>query len=179
MEHTSKPTGCPSDFYALGLVIAGVILWVISSYQKSFTALYQLIAVVMFGAAMYLLIRYRLTVFRFRIEGLNGATVDISTAMAEELDFVVEKLRGKTGVALARLSLDKLRRAEIIPYSSLKEVTAKASLFRYHADMSPEEGMLLVFKNEGRDIAIFTTLPDDMSSFLKKIVGYNLTDSMD
>ncbi len=175
MEHKAKPTGRPSDFYVIGLVLTGAIFWALTLFQESFIALYQLLAIVFFGAAIYLLIRYRLTVFCLRIEGRNGASADIHTAMAEELDFVVEKIRGKGRVPLARLSLDQLDRVDVIPYSDLKKLPGVASLYRYQADMSPEEGTLMIFKNEDRDIAIFTDLSPEMMKFLKKTVSYNFS----
>ena len=177
MEYKTKPSGHPSDYYAIGLVITGIVFWAVTFIHDSYIALYQLASVLCIGAAMYFLIRYRLTVFRFRIEGRNGSDVDIRAAMAEELDFVVEKMRGKDGVAMARLSLDQLKSAKTVKYVELKELTKEMSLYRYHPNMSPEEGALIVFSDRERDIAIFTDIPTDILAFLERIASYNLTDS--
>lgn len=174
MEYKTTPTGKPSDFYAIGLVVAGAIFWGLTFVQDSLIALYQLIAVIMFGAAMYLLIRYRLTVFRFRIEGRNGADADIRTSMPEELDFVVEKNRGKGAVPLARLSLDELKSVNVVSTESLKESAKELSLFKYHPDMSPDEGVLMVFAGSSKDIGIFSCLSSEMLAFLEKTASDNL-----
>ncbi len=174
MEYKTKPTGKPSDFYAIGLCLTGVIFWILTIVQNSFIALYQLIAVIMFGAAMYLLIRYRLTVFRFRIEGRNGADADIHTAMPAELDFVVEKMRGKGAVPLARLSLDELKSVKTVSVESLKDTAKELSLFKYHPDMSPDEGVLIVFSGGAKDIGIFSCLSPEMFKILEKTASDNL-----
>ena len=174
MEYKTKPTGRPSDYYAIGLALIGIIFWGLTAVQDSFIALYQLIAVIMFGAAMYLLIRYRLTVFRFRIEGRNGADADIYTSMPEELDFVVEKMRGKGAVPLARLSLNEIKSVKVVPADSLKENAKELSLFKYHPDMSPDEGVLMVFAGGTKDIGIFSCLSSEMFAFLEKTAMNNL-----
>ncbi|MBE6708529.1 MAG: hypothetical protein E7578_04715 [Ruminococcaceae bacterium] len=174
MEYKTKPTGKPSDFYAIGLVVTGAIFWRITFVQDSLIALYQLLSVIMFGAAMYLLIRYRLTVFSFRIEGRNGAVVDIRTAMPEELDFVVGKMRGKGAVPLARLSLDELKSVKTVSTELLKDKARELSLFKYHPDMSPDEGVLIVFSGGAKDIGIFSCLSSEMLAFLEKTASDNL-----
>lgn len=174
MKYKGKPTGRPADFYVIGLVIGGAVFWSLTYFQKSLVALYQLIAVIMIGVSLYLLIRYRLTSFLIKIEGRNGAETDINTAMPEELDFVVERIRGKTSVVLARLSLSDLKRAETVQYGRLRELTEGASLYRYQANMSPEEGVLLLYRSSERDVAIFTDMSSEMLSFLKVIVERNL-----
>ncbi len=173
MEYKSKPTGRPVDFYILGLVLTGGVFWSLTYFQKTLTALYQLVAVVLIGVAMYLLIRYRLTLFCFRIEGKNGVVVDIRTAIPNELDFVAERVQGRKTVPLARLSLSELKRAERVRYEELREAAADASLYKYYADMSPEEGCLLIFADRGRDIAIFTELSHSMMAYMKKIAAEN------
>lgn len=171
MEYKSKPTGRPADFYMLGLVLTGGVFWSLTYFQKALTALYQLCAVVMVGVAMYLLIRYRLTIFCLRIECKNGVTVDMRTAIPEELDFVAERVQGRKTVPLARLSLSELKRAERVRYEELREAAADASLYKYYADMSPEEGCLLVFSEAERDIAIFTELSPVMFTYIRKIAA--------
>ena len=173
MKHVAKPTGRPSDFYMIGFIITGAIFWALTMIQESHLALYQFLAVVMFSGAIYLLMRYRLTVFTLKIEGTNGADTDIGLAMAEELDLVIIRNRGKDGIPLARLSLDKLDFVDRIPYDSLKERAGSASLFRYQPDMSPDSGILMIFRNDDRDIAIFTELSDEMFRFLKKTASFN------
>lgn len=174
MKHKTKPTGKPSDYYVLGLVLGGLVFWMLSGKVRLPAALFQLIALVMFAAALYLLIRYRLTVFCLRIEGKNGSAVEVHTAMPEELDLVIERMRGNGSVALARLSLSDLKRAEVIKYAQLHEKAGGASIYKYQADMSPEEGILLVFGADGRDIAIFTDLPPEMFNFLSKTADSNV-----
>lgn len=171
MEYNSKPTGKPADYYILGLVIAGGALWSLTYFQKSLTALFQLCAVIMFGIAMYLFVRYRLTVFRMRIEVRHGALTSLDTAMPEELDFVAERVQGKKTVPLARLSLDRLRRAEVVRYDKLRDASGNASLYKYHVDMSPTEGGLLVFSDDSGDVALFCELSTDMLVYLKRIAA--------
>lgn len=171
MEYNSKPTGKPADYYMLGLVIAGVALWSLTYWYKEFTALYQLGAMVMFGIAMYLLIRHRLTVFRLKIEVKHGSAANLDTAMPDELDFVAERVQGRKTVPLARMSLSKLKRAEIVRCDELRDAAKDTSLYKYYADMSPEEGCLLVFSDEPRDVAVFCELSSDMLICLKKIAA--------
>lgn len=174
MEYKSKPTGRPSDFYVFGLVVTGIVFWTLPMLESKLTALYQLIAILMFSAGMYLLIRYRLTVFTFVVEGRNGDVVDIRTAMPSELDFVVKKMRGNNPMILARLSLDELKSVETVRYSEVKEKSAGASLFKYHANMSPEETVLVVFGGDDRDIAMTVDLSAEMMTFLGRITESNL-----
>ncbi len=174
MKHKTKPTGKPADYYVLGLIPGGIVFWILAGKVRLPAAIFQLVALCMFAAALFILIRYRLTVFSLRIEGKNGSAVDVHTAMPHELDLVIERMRGNGAVALARLSLDLLKWAEVIKYDRLKEIAGGASVFRYQADMSPEEGILLVFRMDGRDVAIFTDLPPEMFNFLKRIAESNL-----
>lgn len=175
MKYKTSPTGKPCDYYVIGLVLAGLAFWLLTNYGKSFSALLQLVSLCMFAAALFLLIRYRLTVFCLRIEGKDGAAVDVKTAMAEELDIVIERMRGKSYVTLLRLSLCHLTQAESISYGQLKEKAKSigASVFKYQADMSPDEGCLLVFRNGDDIAAIFTDLPPEMFNFLKKTAESN------
>ena len=174
MKHKTRPTGKPADYYVLGLIPGGIVFWILAGKVKFPAAILQLVALCMFAAALFILIRYRLTVFCLRIEGKNGSAVDVHTAMPHELDLVIERMRGSGSLALARLSLDLLKRAEVVKYDRLKEITEGASVFKYQADMSPEEGILLVFRENGRDIAIFTDLPPEMFNFLRSIAESNL-----
>ena len=157
----------------IGLGLGGIAFWIIANYGKAFTALYQLISISMLAVAMFILIRYRLTVFCLRIEGKNGTAVDVSSAMPEEPDFVVERMRGKTTVALARMSLDCLRRAEVVKYDRLRDAVSGATVYKYQADMAPDEGCLLVFSLDGSKVAIFTDMPPEMFNFLKKTACEN------
>ena len=156
-----------------GLGLGGIAFWIISNYGKAFTALYQLISISMLALAVFILIRYRLTVFCLRIEGKNGAAVAVDTAMPEELDFVVERMQGKTTVALARLSLSDLKRTEIIKYDRLRDAANGATVYKYQADMTPDEGCLLEFTVDGNRVVIFTDLPPDMFNFMKKTADVN------
>jgi len=178
MEYKAKPTGRPSDYYVIGLFGAGGIFWILPNFQKSFAAFYQFIAILMFSAAMYLLIRYRLTVFRFRVEGRNGDGFDIRAAMPEELDFVVEKSRGKGSLALARLSLGQLKSVSAVVYKELHDLTKDASLYKYYADMSPDEVVLVIFDDGERDIAMAVDLSQEMINFLKSVAKQNLSGSV-
>lgn len=176
MEYSPKPTGRPADYYIIGSVLGGAVFWVLTYFVKSYVALYQLISFALFAFAIYILTRYRLTLFRFRIEGRNGVVIDdIYLAMPDELDFVAERMRGKNPQTLARLSLDGLKSAKAVPYQNLRGLAGKASLYRYQADMSPETGVLLIFRGEGADTAIFTDLPTDMLDFLRKTVEVNVS----
>ena len=174
MQYETKPTGKPSDYYMLGLGLGGIAFWIISEYVQKLAALFQFLAIVMFALGLFILLRYRLTTFRLRIEGKNGAAVDVSSALPEELDFVIDRMRGKNPVTLARLSLDNLKRAETVRYGDLADAAKGASLYKYQADMSPDEGVLLVFKADGADVAIFTDMPPEMIGFLKRNAESNL-----
>ncbi|MBQ7826796.1 MAG: hypothetical protein IJ386_00850 [Clostridia bacterium] len=175
MKHKTSPTGKPADYYVIGLILGGLAFWLLTKQAASFAALFQLVSLCMFAAALFILIRYRLTVFHLRIEGKDGAAVDVHTAMPEELDLVIEEKRGKRYVTLARLSLVDLKRAEVVKYSKLRETvkTKGASVFKYQADMSPEEGCLLIFDHRGDTVAIFTDLSSEMLGFLKKVADAN------
>lgn len=173
MDHKTTPTGRPSDYYIIGLVLAGAVFWSLTYFDGSPVALYQLIAFAMFAAAVYLLIRYRLTVFRLKIEGRNGDVADLALAIPSELDFTVERMLGSKVTPLARLSLAELRSVDLVPYVRLKELGAGKSLYRYQADLDPDEGALLVFETDGKEIAIFTDLPPEMFNFLKKCADHN------
>ena len=173
MQYKTKPTDKPSDYYMFGLGLGGIAFWIISSYGRMLTALFQFISIAMLAFALFILLRYRLTSFCLKIEGKNGAAADVSCAMAEELDFVVERLRGKNPVTLARLSLGDLKRADVVRYSDLATAAKGASLYKYQADMSPDEGVLLIFGTEDTNIAIFTDMPGDMRDLLKRTADNN------
>ncbi len=171
MKFDSKPTGMPVNLYIFGLAVTGIVFWTLPRFQPELTALYQLVSMLFFAGALYLLIRYRLTVFRLRIEGKNGDAVDLRYAMPSELDFAAERVQGKKILPLARISLDRLKSIDRVRYSELKSAVHGASLYKYYAAMSPEEGYLLIFDDDDRDIAIFTELSSDMFVFLKKITA--------
>ncbi len=171
MEYISKPTGRPVDLYIFGLAVTGAVFWSLTYFNKRLTALYQLIGMIMFGVALYFLIRYRLTSFRLKIEGKNGVPCNLAAALPCETDFVAERVQGRKSLPLARLSLDRLRSAEVIRGNELKAKANGASLYRYHGDMSPDEGCLLVFDDDGGEVAIFTELSAEMMAHLRKTVA--------
>lgn len=175
MKHKTSPTGKPADYYVIGLVLGGLAFWLLTRQVPHLAALFQLVSICMFAAALFILIRYRLTVFHLRIEGKNGDAVDLHTAMPEELDLVIEENRGKRYVTLLRLSLCCLTGADIVKYSELQKIAKEkgASVFKYQADMSPEEGCLLIFDNHGDKAAVFTDVSPEMMSFLKRTVHVN------
>lgn len=172
MKYKSVPTGKPADLYIIGSLAAGGVFVLLPYFNKRLSALYQLAAAVLFGFGVYLLIRYRLTVFCYGIEGKNIDT-ELSTAVPEELDFTVERVIGKKSVTVARLSLSELRSVEIVKYEALREYSRKAALYKYQSDLEPESGCLLLFENGERDTAVFAVFPTELTEYLRRVAEYN------
>lgn len=172
MKYKSVPTGKPADLYIIGALAGGGVFMLLPYFNEKLTALYQLASVVLFGIGVYLLIRYRLTVFCYGIEA-KDASVSLCSALPEELDFTVERVIGKKSVTVARLSLSALRSVESVKYGDLREYSKTASLYKYQSDMEPESGCLLLFEDGERDTAVFAVLPPELENYLREAAEQN------
>ena len=175
MKYRGVPRGGAVDFYIVGLLAGGVAFWLLAGYGKAPTALFQLFAVTMIGAGLYLFIRYHLTVFEVALELRNPEVqTEFRVAMPCEIDLTVSRVKGKRTITQARLSLGDLKSAEKMTSDKVKESVNGASLYRYNTDMSPE-GMLFIFCSEDdRDIALFTDLlPDKMMGQINRALNEN------
>lgn len=186
MQYRGTPKGGASDLIFAGLAAAGVILWVLAGFKGMPAAVLQALAICAATVAIYILIRYRLTLFEVRLglcEGADARTV--GEAAPEELELSVFRIKGSKIMPLARLGLDELLRQETVPAGDVKERARGASLYRYNTDMSPKKGLLLIFDGgegdggegdggDGGDIALYLdSLPEEMMAVICRCIREN------
>lgn len=172
MIYSSTPSGRPSDYYMAGSFVGGVIFWAVSG-RAPFPAMWQLLAVVLIAAAVYILCRYRLTVFRLAISSRDDAAEDVRLLTPGEIDFTVERMRGKNPQLLCRLALSELREVRRITDGDCGGAAKEMSLYRYNVNMSPESGALAVFESAGERISIFAEMPEEMILLFEKAAAEN------
>ncbi len=171
-----KPTDKTALFYIIGCLIGGAALWTLPYAGVPYTALWQAISITLLCAAVFMLIRYRLTSFRMKLTRKNDDAAVSDTDNLSNTDFVVERARGKRYVTECRLSLDTVRQARRIKTAELKILTDGFSLYRYTVNPGPEEGVLLKFYANGERIALYTDMPDSMLASLADAAARNVAD---
>lgn len=174
MVYNEIPSGRPEIFYVSGSLVGGIAFWIISGYSK-YPGLWQLIAVVLLSAAIYILIRYKLTVFRFSIIPRDADELSVTAADVAELDFTVERMRGKNPQMLCRLALSELCEIKRVLPHELRSAAKGMSLYKYTVDMSPTSAVLLVFESDGETIGIYAELSSEFCRCLETALSEKLS----
>lgn len=105
---------------------------------------FQSISVGGFGACIYLVSRYLIKSFSYRVE---------PSSYGEGVDFVILEKTGKRIQTVCRISVADVQEAEWITRENQKtafQKTKKSRVYRYHSQMEPTDHCLVSF-SEGED----------------------------
>lgn len=155
MDYTPKPNEKITNVLTVVTFSLGIIAFALANVAGKFHGILQLVGFVLLGCALFLILRYRMTSYRYLISDEDGDAV-----------FTVYKNQGRRSVAECRMSLSYLESAVL--YRDKGElIRARRGMknYAYVASMEPEMLCLLVFTTLGSDIKTSVTFEPDMKFY--------------
>lgn len=177
MRYTPEPQDNRGTVMSGLFLIVGAVLMLAAPMSVVGRGIIQVIAVCMFTASIFLMIRYRMTRFAYSICGRDqdpGAVTEraVDVLTPDKLDFVVQRIQGKRmPVTECRLGIECLSAVQIITSDDQPKLDGVVKKYNYCISFQPKRRCCLIFDEpvQGK-IAVFVELNDKMEGYLTDVV---------